>query len=143
MSGLILQFAFQYTDANRERLNREATSMENLEHYLKTQNLVEQFATYGDKHGLQRRNLMIQKSHALLERYLHSRVIYNIMDEDAWIQYLNIDDPVIKQTLDLFRRNEAFPKKPTEEPGKKQKVAFENNKSFINREINKTYRVRS
>ena len=143
MSGLILQFAFQYTDANRVKLNSEATSMEKLEHYLKTQNLVEQFAAYGDKHGLQRRNLMIQKSHALLERYLHSRVIYNIMDEDAWIQYLNIDDPVIKQALDIFRRNEAFPKKPEEQPEKKQKVAWNYNKSFINREINKTYRIRS
>jgi carboxyl-terminal processing protease len=33
---------------------------------------VDKFASYADKHGLQRRNLMIQKSHKLLEQYINS-----------------------------------------------------------------------
>ena len=65
---------------------------------------------YADSRGLKRRNLMIQKSHRLLERYINSRIIYNIMDEDAWTEYLNRDDNVIKNALEVFRKNEAFPK---------------------------------
>ena len=126
MSGLILQYAFVYTDDNRLKLNN-FTEMMALAEYLDKQNLVDQFATYADKHGLQRRNLMIRKSHHLLQRYLYSRVIYNIMDEDDWIQYLNLDDNVVKKALEVFRRNEAFPKNTTKKPaGKKNdKVAMQ------------------
>ncbi|MCI5916255.1 MAG: S41 family peptidase [Bacteroidales bacterium] len=126
MSGLILQYAFVYTDDNRLKLNN-FTEMMALAEYLDKQNLVDQFATYADKHGLQRRNLMIRKSHHLLQRYLYSRVIYNIMDEDDWIQYLNLDDKVVKKALEVFRRNEAFPKNTTKKPaGKKNdKVAMQ------------------
>ena len=126
MSGLILQYAFVYTDDNRLKLNN-FTEMMALAEYLDKQDLVDQFATYADKHGLQRRNLMIRKSHHLLQRYLYSRVIYNIMDEDDWIQYLNLDDNVVKKALEVFRRNEAFPKNTSKKPtGKKNdKVAMQ------------------
>ena len=132
MSGLILQYAFVYTDDNRLKLNN-FTEMMALAEYLDKQDLVDQFATYADKHGLQRRNLMIRKSHHLLQRYLYSRVIYNIMDEDDWIQYLNLDDNVVKKALEVFRRNEAFPKNTSKKPtGKKNdKVAMHGNRPSI------------
>ena len=111
MSGLILQFAFTYTDDNRLKLNN-FTEMMQLANYLVKQNTVDKFATYADKHGLKRRNLMIRKSHKLLERYINSRIIYNIMDESAWNQYLNLDDPAINMALKVFHNHTAFPKKP-------------------------------
>jgi len=124
MSGMILQFAFTYTDDNRLKLNTFKEMME-LSDYLVRQNTVEKFASFADKNGLQRRNLMIRKSHNLLERYINSRIIYNIMDEEAWIKYLNMDDKVIDTALDVFRRNAAYPKRP--EPkgkGKGRKTAL-------------------
>ena len=122
MSGLILQFAFVYTDDNRLKLNNFTEMME-LANYLVKQNTVDKFASFADKHGLQRRNLMIKKSHKLLERYINSRIIYNIMDEEAWTEYINIDDNVIKTALDVFRKDEAFPAKPKKETTKKDKIA--------------------
>jgi carboxyl-terminal processing protease len=118
MNGLILQFAFAYTDNNRQKLS-EFTEMNELNKYLIRQNTVEQFAVYADNHGLKRRNLMIQKSHTLLQRYINSRIIYNILDEDAWTAYLNQDDDVIKKALNVFKNNEAFPKKPDTPTSKK------------------------
>ena len=110
MSGLILQFAFNYTDNNRPKLSGFET-MPELAAYLDKQNMVDKFATYADKNGLKRRNLLIKKSHSLLELFINSRIIYNIMDEEDWIEYLNLDDMVIKTALDVFERGEAFPKK--------------------------------
>lgn len=109
MTGLILQFAYTYTDNNRIKLNnfKEMTAL--ADHLVK-QNTVDKFATYADNHGLKRRNLMIQKSHYLLERYINSRIIYNILDEQAWNQYLNRDDNCVHKALELFRENKAFPK---------------------------------
>jgi carboxyl-terminal processing protease len=110
MSGLIIRFAFNYTDKNRPKLSSFDT-MTDLADYLDKQNTVDKFATYADKNGLRRRNLMIRKSHKLLKLFINSRIIYNIMDEEDWIEYLNLDDNVIKTALDVFKRGEAFPKK--------------------------------
>lgn len=125
MSGLILQFAYTYTDNNRLKLNN-FTEMAKLADYLVKQNTVEQFAVYADNHGLKRRNLMIMKSHKLLERYINSRIIYNMLDEEAWNQYLNQNDPVITKTLEVFKTNSAFPKKPEPKTptSKSKKTAF-------------------
>jgi len=120
MSGLILQFAYTYTDDNRLKLNNYK-EMAALSKYLVGQNTVEKFATYADKNGLKRRNLMIRKSHKLLERYINSRIIYNMLDEEAWTEYINYDDPVIAATLRVFKNNAAFPKKPAAKAVKKSR----------------------
>lgn len=124
MSGLILQFAFSYTDDNRPKLNN-FKEMKALSDYLVKQNTVELFANYAENHGLKRRNLMIKKSHHLLERYINSRIIYNMLDEEAWNQYINADDPTIEMALKVFKNNAAFPKRPaaTVSKDKSAKVA--------------------
>ena len=140
MSGLILQFAFTYTDENRLKLNN-FTEMMALSDYLVKQNTVDKFATYADNRGLKRRNLMIQKSHHLLQRYINSRIIYNIMDEDAWVQYLNLDDPVIRAAQKVFKDKTAFPQKTDVQEKKDQKVARSHPDAFFNKEIGKSYNI--
>ena len=120
MSGLIIQFAFEYTDNNRQKLN-DLKSGEDMERYLQRQNTVEAFASYADHQGLKRRNLMIQKSHQMLERYINSRIVYNILGEEAWMKYLNADDPAIRETLRVFREGMAFPQAPKPATGTKGK----------------------
>ena len=124
MSGLIIQFAFEYTDQNREKLNKMDTVKE-LSDYLTKQNTVEKFAAYAEKNGLKRRNLMIQRSHKLLERFINSRIIYNMKSEEAWMEYLNSDDPAITETLRVFKEEKAFPQAPekTSDDKEKKKVA--------------------
>ena len=122
MSGLIIQYAFEYTDNNRQKL-KDYKTLEEMERYLKKINTVEAFADYADKHGLKRRNLMIQKSHKMLERYINSRLVYNMLSEEAWTRYLNEDDPAILETLKVFRGNRAFPAAPKKEEQQKKKVA--------------------
>lgn len=108
-SGLILEFAYTYTDENRQKLSSFET-MRSLEAYLKKINSVALFVDYAEGKGLKRRNLMVQRSHKLLERYVNSRIIYNMMGEAEWTEYLNADDPTIIETLRLFSEGKAFPK---------------------------------
>lgn len=111
MRGLILQYAFKYTDENRQTL-KKYTEMKPLSEYLTGRNLVNDFANYAEKNGLRRRNNLINKSHALLENYIYSRIIYNILDEQAWNQYLNRNDDMIKAAEKVLNSGEAFPKAP-------------------------------
>lgn len=110
MTGLIIQYCFDYTDANRLTL-KQYDNMADMKAYLKKQNLVEKFASYAEKNGLKRRNLMIRKSHKLLERYITSRIIYNMLNENAWSEYINEDDPVILKSLEVLENTPAAPKK--------------------------------
>ena len=114
-SGLILQFSYDYTDQNRQKLT-EFNDEQSLAKYLKRQNIVEKFAQYADSHGLRRRNLMIQRSHHLLEEFLVSRIVYNMLDEQAWIQYLNRDDPAIREAIRVLKEGKAFPEAPDDAP---------------------------
>ena len=109
MSGQIIMFSYSYTDENRAKLS-QMEDINEMATYLKRQNIVDRFATYADKNGLRRRNLMIQKSHKLLERFIISRIIYNMMKEEAWLMFLNSDDPAITETLKVMREGKAFPK---------------------------------
>ncbi len=122
ISGLIIQYAFNYTDENRQKLNEFDTTDE-MAKYLKKQNIVENFASFGEKNGLKRRNLMIKKSHKLLERFICSRIIYNMLSEQAWMEYLNSDDPAIEETLKIFREGKAFPQAPEKKENATKKVA--------------------
>ncbi len=117
MSGLILQYAFNYTDQHRPILSK-FTEMMPLANYLDRQNLVNDFANYAARYGLRRRNLMIMRSHTLLQNYIDSRIIYNILDEQAWIEYLNLSDETVKAALDVFKNHTKYLAKPRHAPAR-------------------------
>ena len=122
MKGLFFQYSYDYTDNNRNALSKYKTSQD-LIRYLKSQNLVERFAQYGEANGLKRRNLMIEQSHQLIERFIISRIIYNTLDEQAWMEYLNADDPTILKALEIFKKKLWNPVKNAQEEQKKEIVA--------------------
>lgn len=117
MSGLILQYAFNYTDQHRPILSK-FTEMMPLANYLDRQNLVNDFANYAARYGLRRRNLMIMRSHSLLQKYIDSRIIYNILDEQAWIEYLNLSDETVKAALNVFKNHTRLLAKPKQTPAR-------------------------
>lgn len=120
ISGLILQYAYSYTDNNRAKM-KQFQKMLDLAKYLEKQNLVSDFVDYADHRGLQRRNLLIRKSYNLLDRFINARIIYNMLDEQALNEYINQDDPVIAVALNVFRNHAAFPKAPAKKGAAKKR----------------------
>ena len=113
MTGLLLQFGYEYTDHHRKQL-AEYDEIPDLVKYLKKQRIVEQFVPWAESRGLKRRNLLIQRSHHLLESYLLGRIVYGMLNERAWIEFTNQEDPTVREALRVFRDGEAFPKAPEE-----------------------------
>lgn len=109
--GLLIQFSFRYTDQNRQKMLKYEDE-ESLNKYLLRQGIVDQFIRFADSKGIKRRNLLIQKSHKLLEKYLCGNIIYNMLGREQYIRYLNHDDEAVKKALDILERGEAFPKAP-------------------------------
>ena len=108
MRGLIVKFAFDYTDRNRARL-KEYEDVKSLEKYLKSQSLLEQFARYADTRGLKRRNNMLYKSRALFEEALYGNIIYNMLGMEEYIKYLNETDPAVLRAVEVLVRGESVP----------------------------------
>lgn len=129
--GLTIQFTFQYTDSNREKLSQYETA-ESLLNYLQHQGIIEKFVQYADKKGVQRRNILIQKSYKLLEKNIYGNIIYNMLGKEEYIRYFNESDQTVKKAVELLEKGEAFPKAPAvvEQPqvekkneGKKKRTA--------------------
>ena len=108
MRGLIVKFAFDYTDRNRARL-KEYEDVKSLEKYLKSQSLLEQFARYADTRGLKRRNNMLYKSRPLFEEALYGNIIYNMLGMEEYIKYLNETDPAVLRAVEVLERGESVP----------------------------------
>ncbi len=98
-TGLLRQFAFQYTDTNRDKLNAFQNTKQ-IEKYLMSQNLLEQFASFGDKHGLKRRNILMEKSRRMMERNLHGNIIYNVKTMSEYIEFINEDDSTVLKAIE-------------------------------------------
>ena len=112
-SGLIAQFCFEVVDQHRETLD-ELETLEEKVKWMDKQNMLESFARYGQKHGLARRNLMLQRSQKLFRRSIYSGIIYNSSDMNDYLRFLNQDDPAVLRSLEIIREGKTFPAKPLE-----------------------------
>lgn len=112
--GLAIQFSFKYTDQNRKKL-MEYDNEEKLIKYLKNQGVIEQFISFAEQKGVKRRNILIQKSYALLERNVFGNILYNMQGREASIAYFNKTDASVLKALELLENGESFPQPPTEE----------------------------
>ena len=106
--GLFTRFPFQYTDKNRSTL-AAYTTMEELLHYLKQQNLLEEFVQHATSKGVKRRNNLISKSRAVMEDILYGNIIYNMLGMEEYVKYLNLTDPAVLKAVEILDRGESRP----------------------------------
>ena len=109
--GLTIQFSFQYTDKNRQTLQQYETWDELLK-YLKKQNILEKFANFAETKGLKRRNLQMYKSKELFNRNLYGNIIYNMLNMEEYLKFLNQSDKTVQKALEVLEAGESFPQAP-------------------------------
>ena len=52
------------------------------------------------------------KSQKLFERNLYGNIIYNMLDMEDYLKYLNQLDPTVLKALEVLENEESFPKAP-------------------------------
>ena len=122
--GLIAQFAFQYTDQNRQTLNKYENA-DDLLKYLKKQNIIEKFARFAESKGLKRRNILMYKSKELFDRNLYGNIIYNMLNMEEYLKFLNQSDKTVQKALEVLKAEESFPKAPEQKLEAAQKEGTE------------------
>ena len=110
---LTQKFAFQYTDQNRQKLQKYENA-DDLLKYLKTQNILEKFARYAESKGLKRRNILMYKSKELFDRNLYGNIIYNMLNMEEYVKYINKSDKTVLKALEVLETEKAFPNAPEE-----------------------------
>ncbi len=111
MQGLISQFAYDFTDNNRQKLEN-AESIDQIVNFIKQNNIVEAFANFAQQNGLKRRNRQINQAHQLLLDYITTNIINDVMGVEAAISYSNRTDNAVKKAQNIFQQGKAFPQAP-------------------------------
>ena len=70
------------------------------------------FAFLAESKGLKRRNILMYKSQKLFERNLYGNIIYNMLDMEDYLKYLNQQDPTVLKALEVLEKEQSFPKAP-------------------------------
>lgn len=116
------QFCFNYIDTHRSEL-REYSTIDDLVEHLRKEKVVDKFASYANAHGVKRRNLMIKKSHQLIEERLFANIVYIVLGESSMYQYLNEHDQTVQIAAELIREGKAYPEPPAAETDNSTQVA--------------------
>ncbi len=108
LTGTLIRFAYTYVDDHRSVLS-QLNTLDKVIDYLDHQNLIAQFAVYGDRHGLKRRNLMLHTSRDLFKSYIYGYIIDQLLDTEASAEYVNRSDRTVEKALSVIRAGATFP----------------------------------
>ncbi|WP_289053619.1 S41 family peptidase [Carboxylicivirga marina] len=96
MNGVIYRYALEYTDNNRQQLEKY-NSAETLEQYLNTQSLLSDFLRYAKDKGVEYKRDEYQTSKQLIEVELKAYIARNMIDNEGFYPIIQqLDDVLIK-----------------------------------------------
>lgn len=108
---LTIEYSFQYSDKNRETLSK-FKKYDEIVNYLNKQQVLHQFIAFADEKGVKRRNILIQRSHKLLEKNLYGNIIYNILGSEEFVKFFNLDDPTVNKAIEILESGDHIPANP-------------------------------
>ena len=109
-AGLLQKFAFDYVDANRDKLG-DVSSVEQLEKLLPADDtLLRQFVNFAARNGVSARWYYINISHDLIVNQLKALIARDVLDYTAYFTIVNrMDANVNKGVEELLNGGAAFP----------------------------------
>ena len=96
--GLIYRFAFEYTDKNREKLARYTTSKD-MDVYLESQNLLENFVRYASSQGIHPDEGDLQESSFIIHTEIKAYVARNMLDNKGFYPIWQDLDYTLKEAI--------------------------------------------
>lgn len=101
--GYTYQYAFQYTDRNRNKLKQYKTWQE-MDKYLSSQNLLNEFIAFASEKGVPANQREINISKNLIQNQIKSYIVRNILGENNFFPLLNTTDETVKRALEELRK---------------------------------------
>ena len=107
--NIIYQYAFTFTDENRQELSRY-TSASELAKVLARYPLVNGVSSLAwEKSKIRRRPIMIAQSHKLIQQQTIALITRNMLGENAFYEIYNQGDPVVEKAIELIKERTPLP----------------------------------
>ncbi len=106
--ALIYQFAFKYSDENRELLS-SYKDHNSLQKYLQSQNLLNEFIIYAEQKGVKRNSKEIKESASVINNHIEGYIARNIIGDDAFYPILLSIDKTFMKAVEVLNANKGFP----------------------------------
>lgn len=113
-NGIIYQFAFKYTDENREALSK-FKSPKSLLVYLKGENILDKFVEFAKEKGVKARPVYINTSRKEILNNVYANIARNIMGDQAFYPIILMNDETFLKAVEVLNENKGFPLNQTEE----------------------------
>lgn len=106
-TGLIYQYALEYSDRNRKFFSSFKTYKE-LQEHLKGQPLVDDFANFAASKGIKKRPTLIAISRDLIETHLQAYIVRNFFDEAGFYPIFLKDDASMIRAIKVLNEGKAL-----------------------------------
>ncbi|MCH5328274.1 MAG: S41 family peptidase [Coprobacter sp.] len=113
-NGLLYQFAFQYSDEHRQKLETFNGYQELLK-YMQQQPILNEFVSYAATQGVKPRPVYINISRRLITDQLHAYIARNILGDDAFYPIILAHDNTFLKAVEILNEDKGFPVIPGEE----------------------------
>lgn len=113
-NGIIYQFAFKYSDENREALSK-FKSAKSLLVYLKGENILDKFVEFAKEKGVKARPVYINTSRKEILNNVYANIARNIMGDQAFYPIVLMNDETFLKAVEVLNENKGFPLNQTEE----------------------------
>ncbi|MDD2436807.1 MAG: S41 family peptidase [Massilibacteroides sp.] len=100
-TGLIYQYALEYSDKNRKRFATFASYLDLYKH-LQQQPLLQDFTNFAALKGVKKRPTLIKISGKLIETHLQAYIIRNFFDEAGFYPIFLKDDPSLLRAIKVL-----------------------------------------
>jgi len=106
--GILNQFAFRYSDANRAKLKPFANSDDMLQ-YLKKQIHLADVIQFAEDRGIKRRTSLISISANQIMNMTYAHILQNFFGDEAYFSLVLNNDFLVKKAIDEIQKGNATP----------------------------------
>ncbi|HZK03445.1 MAG TPA: S41 family peptidase [Bacteroidaceae bacterium] len=99
--SLINKFAYNYVDLNRKTLSA-FEEQESLIDFLNNDNVIEQFINFVVENRIKSPTYKDSEAVEQIKRIILANIIYNILDTQEYIKYVNIDDSTVQEAVKIL-----------------------------------------
>jgi carboxyl-terminal processing protease len=103
-TGLIYQYALQYTDQNRNRLAKIKTASD-IEKLLEEENVMEEFIRFAASKGVQPDPKGLKESETIISTQLKAYISRNILGEEGFYPILQKIDKTLLKAIEISEKN--------------------------------------
>ena len=101
--SLVNKFSFKYVDGNRASFSDLKTYSE-IEKYLDRKNVLDSFYDFAARNGVKRDTRMGATATKQMRTALYSNIIYDALDMQDYISFLNLTDPAIAKAIEVLKK---------------------------------------